>query len=790
MILTMIIRREKMRASTVRLVRAAIVGMLLLTVAASPCHAGSGRTYRLGDLPTCVSLAEQGRTGLTLQLEIGELQLTPTITKGGSFVLISFKDCARSQSVGEPNLPMTNRLIAIPLGCSIGVDVTDIETEEISLDDLGIEAPLMPVQPPLFKSEDPALVPFEYRDEVYEMSGFYSLPRAEARPVGMMRGIRLALVSLSPVEYSPTDNKIRVAKRMTVKIEYTDPDWDATSERYRKSYSPFFEPVYERIINYESAAYGDADDLTSYPVKYVIVSDSMFDIFLQPFAEWKTKRGFEVITAHTDVIGTSNTQIKSYLENLYNTSDPKPSFVLLVGDAQQIEPFWIGNPYRHFTDLTFCEYDGDDFPDVYYGRFSAQSPIFLQPQIEKTLEYERYEMPDPSYLGEVTLIAGVDYWYAETHGNGQINYGANLYFNAAHGIDPHIWLYPASDEPGASDAIIQTVNDGVGFINYTAHCSHDGFGAPAFDKNDILSLTNAHMYLLGIGNCCLSNTFGTDYSTPCFGEVWMYTADRGGIGYIGGTNSTAWDEDYWWAVGYGPVVAAGASYEETGLGAYDGLFHDHGEPVTNHYIVNDAIIFCGNLAVTESGSSLTDYYWEIYHLLGDPSLMTYVGVPTENNISHPDTIRLSDTSVVVHADPSSYVGISVDGSLHGAGYIDESGSVEIQLVQFDTVELAEIVVCAQNRVPYMSTIQVALDVSQYICGDTDGTGTIDIDDVVYLIEYIFNDGPPPDPPESGNTDCVSVSGLIDIDDVVYLIEYMFGGGPGPCDPDGNGVPDC
>ncbi|EKD84080.1 MAG: hypothetical protein ACD_39C00259G0002 [uncultured bacterium] len=33
----------------------------------------------------------------------------------------------------------------------------------------------------------------------------------------------------------------------------------------------------------------------------------------------------------------------------------------------------------------------------------------------------------------------------------------------------------------------------------------------------------------------------------------------------------------------------------------------------------------GNLAVEASSSSRKQYYWEVYHLMGDPSLKTYMG---------------------------------------------------------------------------------------------------------------------------------------------------------------------
>jgi hypothetical protein len=64
-----------------------------------------------------------------------------------------------------------------------------------------------------------------------------------------------------------------------------------------------------------------------------------------------------------------------------------------------------------------------------------------------------------------------------------------------------------------------------------------------------------------------------------------------------------------------------------------------------------------------------------------------------------------------------------------------------------------------------------------LCGDADGSGGVDIDDVVYLISYIFTGGPAPDPLSVGDVDCQNG---IDIDDVVYLIAYIFTGGPAPC----------
>ena len=725
------------------------LGLLICLMAAGSIMAGQSIT--VGTSPGGVTLLDQNNSSITLRLDVGTVDLASVTTREGQFTLMTADGFTLSHRIGEPSLPMVNKLISIPFGCELQTKVVSSKSVEISLESLGLTDPLMPAQAPLSKSTDPSTVPFEYNQGVYAQDGFYTLPLAESGIQGVMRGIRLGMVSIAPVEYNPTKNIVRVYTEIVVTVTFEHPDWVETQMNWRKGYSPYFEPVNNQVINYPGQFSSLKDNLVKYPVKYLIISNRMFEAQLQPFIEWKTKKGFTVITAYTDVIGTSNTAIKAYIQSQYNAGtpeDPAPSFVLLVGDAQQIPPF-AGSAGSHITDLRLCEFTGDNFPEIYYGRFSAQTTSDLQPQIDKTLEYEQFLMPDPSYLTNNTLIAGVDAGYAPTYGNGQINYGTTQYFNAAHNINPSVWLYPASAGAGAASAIIQTVNTGIGFMNYTAHGSHEGHADPSFERSDLPGLTANHKYLLAIGNCCLTNTFGTDYSTPCFGEAFMQLTDKGGIGYIGGTNSTYWDEDYWWGVGYGPIVAAGPTYEQTGQGAYDGVFHDHGEPVSQQYVVNDALIFAGNMAVTESGSSRTQYYWEIYTLMGDPSVMTYLGTPQQNNVMHDAAILMTAPSITVSADPGSYVGISIEGELKGAGYVDETGQATITLSAIAAPGTADIVVTCQNRIPYISTIQVITPSGPYVIynattlNDTqaNGNGIVENGETIQMGLTLVNVGP-------------------------------------------------
>ena len=64
-------------------------------------------------------------------------------------------------------------------------------------------------------------------------------------------------------------------------------------------------------------------------------------------------------------------------------------------------------------------------------------------------------------------------------------------------------------------------------------------------------------------------------------------------------------------------------------------------------------------------------------------------------------------------------------------------------------------------------------------GDANANGTIDAGDQVYLVNYLYRQGPPPIPMEAGDLNC---DGSVDTGDVVYLTNYLFRGGLPPCDP--------
>lgn len=655
-----------------------------------------------------LQLLSKSQSGFQVISTLSELEYFVVKTEKGNFVQLRIPGYTKNFEIGTPELPMLKHLVEIPQNANISINILSYDEEIIDLNELGIIFKMFPVQPSISKSADPSDIVFQYDEAFYSIDAFNKCPLAEVKVLGTMRGVQFGRLEIAPFRYNPVTNQLKIYNNIQVEVVFENADFSKTNEIKNQYFSPAFENNLSKLLNYEAVK--SKDEITSYPIKFVIVSDPMFETVLQPFIEWKTKKGFTVIEAYTDdaAVGSSTTSIKNYLQGLYTAgtpTDPAPSFILFVGDQAQV-PAYNGSTGSHISDLYYCTYDGasDIYPDVYYGRFSATNTNQLQPQIDKTLQYEQYLFPDDSFLNDIILVSGVDASWAPTHGNGQINYGTDYYFNTAHGITDFTWLYPASDAAGVDATIRAQVSQGCSFVNYTAHCSSDGWADPSFTVANVASMTNANEYPLSIGNCCLSNEFDV---AVCFGEALLRAEDKGALGHIGGSNSTYWDEDFWWGVGSMPSgsITANPTYAGSGLGAYDCLFHENGEAEAEWFVTNSEILHAGNLAVTEAGGS-EDYYWEIYHLMGDPSVMTYISVPPAMSISYMDPVPVGTISLEVTTEPYSYVAISFDGELLDAKYSGNSTMVSLEFSALLNPGAADIVVTKQFRQPYIGTLDV------------------------------------------------------------------------------------
>jgi hypothetical protein len=117
------------------------------------------------------------------------------------------------------------------------------------------------------------------------------------------------------------------------------------------------------------------------------------------------------------------------------------------------------------------------------------------------------------------------------------------------------------------------------------------------------------------------------------------------------------------------------------------------------------------------------------------------------------------------------------------GFIAEEGAPEgatfSSIIKIDGLQENSIVVDASVPDAGAATsFDYTVDESYtYTNGDANHDETINIEDAVFLIQYIFSGGPAPEFEAAGDADC---DGTINIQDPVLLINYIFKGGQPPC----------
>ena len=652
--------------------------------------------------------------GFSASFSYSSIESQDVNTEKGVFSVLSMgNNSIAAGNIGDPQVLVTRELIAVPFGATPVVNVKSYTVEEYNLADYGINR-LYPQQPSQSKSEKD--VKFVYNESAYAAKGFdESRPIAEVTVMGTMRGIQIGALQLNTLRYDASSNTIRVYNNVEVEVNFENADLALTEKTLVNTYSPYFRPVYSMLFNERAIrdVYDDHPDLWAVPVKILVVANRMFEDAMQPWITWKTEKGFYLDVNYTDEIGTTASAIKTFIHNKYNegvAAGQAPTFLIIFGDNNQVPASQTGSASHCVTDLYYYTTDNDVFGDMYHSRFTCETVDELNNVLNKSLMYEQYTMPDPSYLSNTLLIAGWDSYWTAYDGAPSIQYALEYYYNAEHGFaNVYNWL----GQPYTG--CYESLNTGIGFVNYTAHGSNTSWADPSLTNSNVNALTNTDKYFWAMGNCCQAADWGI--SGKCLGETFIVAPNKGAFAYVGSCPSTYWYEDYYFTVGATNVFGQMPTFDQTSIGIYDTQFQDDFNSLS-------AVPFVGNVAVAYAhangyqGSVSDQYYWESYHVLGDGSICYYHVNPTENTVSHMPTLPIGMDFYTVSADPGSYVGISKDGVLYGAGEIGEEGTADIPITPITSGGNAKIVVTHPQRQPYVMEVPCAAMTGAYVAVDS------------------------------------------------------------------------
>ena len=298
--------------------------------------------------------------------------------------------------------------------------------------------------------------------------------------------------------------------------------------------------------------------------------------------------------------------------------------------------------------------------------------------------------------------------------NGHVKYASENYLTPENNINNYHFYYTSTSSGSDSiaarrDSIINLIDNGVSFLNYTGHGISTGWLHLGINNESVDTLENQNMYPFIISNACETSSYNLSNS---FGNNWVLSKDKGAIGFIGSSNDTYWSEDFFWAVGVA-TPSEDPLYETTGLGAYDRLFHTHNELPSDWYITMAQVNYAGNLAVSASTTNRKKYYWEVYNLVGDPSVIPIIGTPDTFDIVVPDTLPNNIRSWSITGEPFSYIAISHADTLCDASFFSPSGSATLEMPGLSD-DSCLVVITGQNRIPLIKTVRISSVSGEYI----------------------------------------------------------------------------
>ena len=639
-----------------------------------------------------VSVEKLNTAGFRLNLSFDTLKVVTL----EDYLAVDLKGTTRYGSVGNPSLPVFRRPFVIPECENVKVVVKSYSVSEFDLSQYGKK--LMPQQPP--RRKDDTSLNVIYNKDVYETDAFVGKSVAWFSRVGFMRGVEVGELNLAPMSYNPVTNTLRVYNDIVVDVVFKS----AGSYFDANACSPYFAPLYSTMLNRD--VLDSYSDLYHVPVRMLVVAHEDFTQVLQPWIEWKTQKGFYLDVNYVgDDVTTDD--IARYVHARYSeglANGNAPSFLVLVGDVDRVPASAVGESSDEQTDLYYASVDGDYMPEMHCSRMSAETTSELLSIVEKTLMYEKYTMPDPSYLDNVLLIAGQDDYWNPCIAQPTINYATQNYFNAEHGFQ-NVYAYLDS-----YDGCYSHLTEGVGYAHYTAHGGENCWAGPSLSCSDVANLMNAGKYFLGIGNCCLSGKFG--YTEPCLGEALIRDSKGGAFAYIGSSPVTYWYEDYYWAIGATNVFNETPTLAQTQTGTLDLMFND------DIFNTVSSIMYGGNLAVTnafnEGYTGSPQYYWEAYNVLGDGSIMPYLSVPAANVVSHDSVLINGGGSFTVEANPGSYVALTDGLTILGTELVGENGIVNVRIDATASSDSIMLVVTRQQRIPHIEKVKVVSPEGAYI----------------------------------------------------------------------------
>lgn len=667
-----------------------------------------------------LGLFEKSEHGYRYQLDLPSLSLTTVDTlgeavddayTGPSFERILQEPFFKAGKVGAPELPVFEFKIVIPTQSSLPT----LSVTEGDVDSTILESELFPQQKAYGRSIARSKRYFTKMPEIYKNRS--TKPLARVKEISAVRGISYAVIEVSPFQYDPQSGVLTYVRKGTIEIG------TANSVAMNTIDSPLF-------ANFLRLTTLNFDDLVSYKKvrakeRYLIISAPRFESALADFVSFRSQK-YEVDLFTTDEAGTSPKSIHDFIIKRYEDVSTRPTYLLFVGDVEDI-PQYAWNAYdKPYGDLT-----GNGRYDVFMGRFSVRTVEELQNIIYKT---KHFEQNVTSTTKSAILVSG------KSNGIGGVMLEDGHENSIDVFFDPMGYSYKKfyynSNSSLTEEAMVNALNEGSRITVYSGHGGPTGWyvadnSGTVLKAHEMLQLTNSSFYPAVYNHACLTGKYKEEI---CVGEA--LTSAKGGAAITWASFlETHFDYDDLLQKEHWKILAAGETHIVTAFvaalavgGQHYNQFICFGDPALDYnpggevadYITvaypNGGEIFEHNESVTItwddniSGDVSIDLYLEgsLYSSIASsvPSSGSYEwGVPFELEYSNNYSIKVSSVNDTALSGESN----STFTVVPGTDVLELSKEQKKELMLYPIPVIAgEQVLTFRNRLSDVKEVQVAV----------------------------------------------------------------------------------
>ncbi len=649
---------------------AVLAGLLLAAVSVS------AERIQVGDISDDVNVIvlESNDSRTVIRFDIGAFDREATVIEDTTYYRLRCGAEGVLHKTGEPALPKLSRSIIIPDDARMTVNVLSARCTTLAA------TPVVPSKGNLERTVNPEDIPFRFGD-VYASSDWYPSRLAAIREPFILRDHRGTVVDLYAFQYHPGDQALRVYTSVTVEVIREGTDDINVLNRRPRPLVPDFGLLYgRRFINYYSS--GKRYNPVLEAGDMLIIAHDDFCSAMTPFINWKRQKGIKTTMVEVSTIGNTATQIKSYIQAFYDSTDL--TFVLLVGDGYE-----VATPYASSgaADPTYALVDGSDhYPDIFVGRFSAESVSQVETQVERTITYE-LTFPGLDWFHRGTGIASTQ---GPGH-NGEYDYQhLNLIRD-----DLLAFTYTEVDriyDPWATaSAVSSALNEGRGIINYTGHGSTISWGTSNFSISHVNSLVNDNMLPFIISVACVNGSF---VGRTCFAETWLRASHNG--------------------VPTGAIATYMSSINQSWNPPMDAQDEVADLLVSGQMTTFGGLCFNGACRMMEINGSDGQSMFDTWHIFGDPSVQVRTDNPEPLTVNHAGVagITIPEYEVEVVGVDCALCALYHNGILYGSACTGPDGTAAIPVgMALPFGETVTLTVTAFNKATFVDVVVVTAGLS-------------------------------------------------------------------------------